>query len=102
MGFSRIERLLLFSVGLGLCLLGISSFLIPVGSKSTGHGSIGFPIAYATQIDCYLSGPGGCGYSYDSLLMVLDYLFWVTAAFGISYLSSSMSSFSKMDKKRVG
>jgi len=82
-----IERLLLVSLGLGLCLLGFSTLVSPFWRSTTGHGSIGFPIAYGSQIDCYLSGPGGCGYSYDPTLMALGYLFWVTMTFSTAYLT---------------
>ena len=82
-----IERLLLLSLSLGLCLLGFSTLVSPFWRSTTGHGSIGFPIAYGSQIDCYLSGPGGCGYSYDPTLMALGYLFWVTVTFATAYLT---------------
>ena len=98
MVLSRIERLILLCLGLGLCLLSITTFVIPVGSRSTGHGLVRFRIAYGAQIDCYLSGPGGCGYSYDSTLVVLDYLFWVSVAFAIAIPSDviRVRFFSKM------
>ena len=80
-------RLILFSVVLGLCLVAISTLLSPFGRSTTGHGSIGFPVAYGSQIDCYLSGPGGCGYSYDLILIALDCFFWVAIAFAIVFES---------------
>ncbi len=48
--------------------------------------STGFPFtySYANPPSCGNINPGnGCGYSYDSVMVVLDYLFWVGVAFAI-------------------
>ncbi len=93
------ERLLFLSLALilGLGLLGVSALLVPAGTNPSGPHSVGFPVAYGTQIDCYLSGPGGCGYSYDITLMTIDYLFWVVVASAIVFPANiiRVRSFSK-------
>jgi len=94
-----VERLLVPSLALilGLGLLGVSALAVPAGTNPSGLRSVGFPVAYGTQVDCYLSGPGGCGYSYDITLMTLDYLFWVVVASAIVFPANiiRVRSFSK-------
>ncbi len=82
-----VEHLLLPSLALilGLGFLGVSALVVPAGTNPSGLRSVGFPVAYGTQVDCYLSGPGGCGYSYDITLITLDYLFWVVVASAIVF-----------------
>ena len=69
------------ALGLGFIFLAIDVLATPVTSSR-----LGFPIAYGTLIDCYLSGPGGCGYSYNIALLVLDFLFWALVGFAVVFL----------------
>jgi hypothetical protein len=80
----RIIKVLLLSIVLGLVGLGASSTLEPWGVFQ------GFPFAYSypNPITCMPNPLNGCGYSYDPVMIVLDYLFWLgTAVVGVSVIS---------------
>ena len=80
----RIIKVLLLSIVLGLVGLAASSTREPWGVYQ------GFPFAfsYPNPITCKVNPFNGCGYSYDPVMIVLDYLFWLgTAVVGVSVIS---------------
>ena len=80
----RIIKLLLLSIALGLVGLVASSTREPWGVWQ------GFPFAYSypNPITCPPNPFNGCGYYYDPVIIVLDYLFWLgTAAVAVSVIS---------------
>ncbi len=81
----RIIKVLLLSVVLGLVGLAASSTREPWGVYQ------GFPFAYSfpNPATCGIINPfNGCGYYYDPMMVVLDYLFWLgTAVVGLSVIS---------------
>jgi hypothetical protein len=80
----RIIVLILLSVVLGLVGLVASSTREPWGVWQ------GFPFAYSypNPITCMPNPFNGCGYYYDPVMIVLDYLFWLgTAAVVVSVIS---------------
>jgi hypothetical protein len=81
----RIIKILLLSMVLGLVGLAASSTREPWGVYQ------GFPFAYSypSPITCKVVNPfNGCGYYYDPVMVVLDYLFWLgTAVAGVSVIS---------------
>ena len=80
----RIIKVLLVSIVLGLVGLGASSTREPWGVYQ------GFPFAYSypNPITCMPNPFNGCGYYYDPVMVVLDYLFWL----GTSVVGASMIS----------
>jgi len=74
----HIPKLFLLSIIVGLFLLGISAFV----TETLGGISMGFPLTYSRpNPGCQNPNPlNGCGYSYDVLLIALDYLIWLTIA----------------------
>jgi len=80
----RIIKVLLLSVVLGLVGLAASSTREPWGVYQ------GFPFAYSypNPITCLPNPFNGCGYYYDPVMIVLDYLFWLgIAVVGVSVIS---------------
>lgn len=80
----RIILVILLSVVLGLVGLVASSTREPWGVWQ------GFPFAYSypNPITCLPNPFNGCGYHYDPVMIVLDYLFWLgTAIVGLSAIS---------------
>jgi hypothetical protein len=81
----RIIKILLLFMVLGLVGLAASSTREPWGVYQ------GFPFAYSypNPITCKVVNPfNGCGYYYDPVMVVLDYLFWLgTAVVGVSAIS---------------
>ena len=80
----RIIKVLLLSVVLGLVGLAASSTPEPWGVYQ------GFPFAYSypNPITCLPNPFNGCGYYYDPVMIVLDYLFWLgIAVVGVSVIS---------------
>jgi|SRR2546426_5931569 len=76
----RIVKVFLISIVLGLVGLGASSTREPWGVFQ------GFPFAYSypNPITCRVNPFNGCGYYYDPVMVVLDYLFWLgTAVVGV-------------------
>jgi hypothetical protein len=74
----------LLSIVLGLVGLGASSTREPWGVYQ------GFPFAYSypNPITCLPNPFNGCGYYYDPVMVVLDYLFWLgTSVVGVSVIS---------------
>ena len=74
-----IPRVLAFSLLLSLLFLGIRRF----SHKNPWGTSIGFPFTYSfpNPPTCGNINPfNGCGYSYDPMLIGLDYLFWIAVA----------------------
>jgi hypothetical protein len=80
-----IVKLLLLSIVLGLVGLVASSTREPWGVWQ------GFPFAYsyANPATCGIVNPfNGCGYSYDLVMIGLDYVFWLgIAVVGVSMIS---------------
>ncbi len=82
--YLTIPVLLVISIILGFIFLGIA-YLATLGPSGV---SSGYPLTYS-----YLNLPcanpfGGCSYSYDPLLVSLDYLFWFAVAFVIVFVIS--------------
>src|SRR5712664_1452316 len=80
----RIVKILLLSIVLGLVGLAASSTPEPWGVHQ------GFPFAYSypNPITCMPNPFNGCGYYYDPVMVVLDYLFWLgTSVVGVSAMS---------------
>ena len=80
----RIIKLLLLSIVLGLVGLAASTKSEPWGVWD------GFPFRYAypNPITCLPNPFNGCGFYYDPVMVVLDYLFWLgTAVVGVSVIS---------------
>src|SRR6267143_1851030 len=80
----RIIKVLLVSIVLGLVGLGASSTREPWGVYQ------GFPFGYSypNPITCMPNPFNGCGYYYDPVMVVLDYLFWLgTSVVGVSMIS---------------
>src|SRR6266851_1014607 len=80
----RVIKILLLSIVLGLVGLVASSTREPWGVWQ------GFPFAYSypNPITCLPNPFNGCGYYYDPVMIVLDYLFWLgTAAIVVSVIS---------------
>jgi hypothetical protein len=49
---------------------------------------LSFPYSYPNPITCKVNPFNGCGYYYDPVMVVLDYLFWLgTAVVGVSVIS---------------
>jgi hypothetical protein len=75
----RIIMVILLSVVLGLVGLVASSTREPWGVWQ------GFPFAYsyANPVTCGMINPfKGCGFYYDPVMIVLDYLFWLGISLG--------------------
>jgi hypothetical protein len=86
----RIIKVLLLSIVLGLVGLAASSTREPWGVWD------GFPFRYAypNPITCLPNPFNGCGYYYDPVMVVLDYLFWLgTAVAGVSAVSMFWNRF---------
>jgi hypothetical protein len=80
----RITKVLLLSIVLGLVGLAASSTSEPWGVFQ----GFPFPYSYPNPITCRVNPFNGCGYYYDPVMVVLDYLFWVgTAVIGASVVS---------------
>src|SRR6266705_1829094 len=80
----RIIKVLLLSVVLGLVGLGASSTREPWGV----YQGFPFPYSYPNPITCRVNPFNGCGYYYDLVMVVLDYLFWLgTGVVGVSVIS---------------
>jgi hypothetical protein len=80
----RIVKVFLISVVLGLVGLGASSTSEPWGVFQ----GFPFPYSYPNPITCRVNPFNGCGYYYDPVMVVLDYLFWLgTAVVGVSVIS---------------
>ncbi len=80
----RIIKALLLSVVLGLVGLGASSTREPWGV----YQGFPFPYSYPNPITCRVNPFNGCGYYYDPVMVVLDYLFWLgTAVAGVFVIS---------------
>jgi hypothetical protein len=80
----RITKVLLVSIVLGLVGLAASSTREPWGV----YQGFPFPYSYPNPITCRVNPFNGCGYYYDPVMVVLDYLFWLgTAAVGVSVIS---------------
>jgi len=80
----RIINVLLLSIVLGVVGLAASSTREPWGVYQ------GFPFAYSypNPITCLPNPLNGCGYYYDPVMIILDYLFWLgTVAVGLSVIS---------------
>ncbi|TMI14187.1 hypothetical protein E6H33_08940 [Candidatus Bathyarchaeota archaeon] len=80
----KIVVILFVSVVFGLVGLAASSTREPWGVYQ------GFPFAYSypNPITCLPNPFNGCGYYYDPVMIVLDYLFWLgTAAVVVSVIS---------------
>jgi hypothetical protein len=64
----------------GFTILGVSDF---VSLSTVTNGQVGYPLSYAQPVSsCF--GPGwplGCPKVYDSVYMIIDYLFWAGVAF---------------------
>ena len=80
----RITKVLLLSIVLGLVGLAASSTREPWGV----YQGFPFPYSYSNPITCRVNPFNGCGYYYDPVMVVLDYLFWLgTAVVGVSVIS---------------
>jgi hypothetical protein len=80
----RVIKWFLLSIPLGLVGLAASSTREPWGVWQ------GFPFAYsyANPITCLPNPFNGCGFYYDPVMFVLDYLFWLgIAVVGLSVIS---------------
>ncbi len=80
----RIINVLLLSIVLGVVGLAASATREPWGVYQ------GFPFAYSypNPITCLPNPLNGCGYYYDPVMIILDYLFWLgTVAVGLSVIS---------------
>jgi len=94
----RIIKVLLLSVVLGLVGLAASSTREPWGVHQ------GFPFAYSypNPITCLPNPFNGCGYYYDPVMIVLDYLFWLgIAVVGVSVISVFWSRLVKKGCERA-
>ena len=93
----RIPKIIAFSTLLGLLLLGISDAITRGNWRTIPGVPAGFPLAYtyANPPTCGKLNPlNGCGYSYDPVSVVLDYLFWLAIALaGVSALDIGWSRF---------
>jgi hypothetical protein len=86
----RIIKVLLASIVLGLVGLGASSTSEPWGVFQ----GFPFPYSYPNPITCKVNPFNGCGYYYDPVMVVLDYLFWVgIAVVGVSVISMFWNRF---------
>ena len=87
----RTFKALLLSIVLGIVGLAASSTREPWGVYQ------GFPFSYSypNPINCRVVNPfNGCGYYYDPVMVVLDYLFWLgIAATGVSMISMIWNRF---------
>jgi hypothetical protein len=93
----RIIKILLLSILLGLVGLGASTTREPWGVWQ------GFPFSYSyvNQASCGPINPfnGGCSSSYNPVMIVLDYLFWLgTAAAGVSVISMLWNRFALRER----
>ena len=80
----RIIKLFLLSILLGLVGLAASSTLEPWGV----YQGFPFAISYPNPITCMPNPFNGCGFYYDPVMIVLDYIFWLgTAVVGLSAIS---------------
>src|SRR5216683_5258903 len=80
----RIVKVFLISIVLGLVGLGASSTSEPWGVFQ----GFPFPYSYPNPINCKVNPFNGCGYYYDPVMVVLDYLFWLgIAVIGVSVVS---------------
>ncbi len=77
----RILRDLFSAIVLGLILLGISH----AATRNPWGASTGYPLPYSyANLPCTTPNPyNGCGYSYNPLLVGLDYLFWLAVALAL-------------------
>jgi hypothetical protein len=86
----RTFKVLLLSIVLGLVGLGASSTSEPWGV----YQGFPFPYSYPNPITCRVNPFNGCGYYYDPVMVVLDYLFWVgTAVVGVSVIGMFWNRF---------
>jgi hypothetical protein len=79
----RFFSIALFALVCGVCLFGLSALATKVSFPYPGFYSSGYPFRYGGQTtDCTVPiNPGfACGYSYNSAVVGLDYLFWVAVS----------------------
>ena len=80
----RTFKALLRSIVLGIVGLAASSTREPWGE----YQGFPFPYSYPNPITCRVNPFNGCGYYYDPVMVVLDYLFWLgTGIVGVSVIS---------------
>src|SRR2546425_962692 len=81
----RTFKALLLSIVLGIVGLAASSTREPWGV----YQGFPFPYSYPNPITCRVNPFNGCGYYYDPVMVVLDYLFWLgTGVVGVSVISA--------------
>ena|SRR6266487_5301845 len=80
----RTFKALLLSIVLGMVGLAASSTREPWGV----YQGFPFPYSYPNPITCRVNPFNGCGYYYDPVMVVLDYLFWLgTGIVGVWVIS---------------
>src|SRR5437773_5140788 len=74
----RLSKALVLSLLLGFFLLLISA----AATREPWGASDGYPLHYSyPNLPCTRPNPfNGCGYSYDPVLVGLDFLFWIAIA----------------------
>src|SRR3989441_963484 len=86
----RTFKALLLSIVLGIVGLAASSTREPWGV----YQGFPFPYSYPNPITCRVNPFNGCGYYYDPVMVVLDYLFWLgTGVVGVSVISMLWNRF---------